>query len=185
MKFARGLFCVVQHHPQSTHSMVYSLSLPQHCAKFHLSFNPVPVNALLDKSSAIVCVQMRIAYAQIGRKLFSCSDDNVAFPRSWVISLRDLKLYVFFSPFFLFLSLSFMGVLWNSVQVKQAHCDDDDAKMREFGEHILPCGRNGEKCILFKRSHIHQSCPCIALIHIFFHTNTKGKKRILSHFNKM
>lgn len=68
-----------------------------------------------DMSSVIICVsmcvQIRIAYAQIGRKLFSYSDDNVAFPRRRVISLRDLNLYddSYFFPLFLII-LTFMGV---------------------------------------------------------------------------
>lgn len=85
-----AFFCIVQHlFFSALHSLCHAKPEKER-VKFHweflIQFPWMQSNKMLE-----IC-ECGIAYAQIGRKLFSCSDDNVAFPRSWVISLRDLKL---------------------------------------------------------------------------------------------
>lgn len=145
----------------------------------------------MQSNNILEMCECGIAYAQIGRKLFSCSDDNVAFPRSWVISLRDLKLCddAFFplSPPYSHYFISLMGecvcvcvCLWYSLQAKHI------TMMKQNGmslANIFSKRKNENKCILLKWSHNYQLCPmalrCITLHQFisFSHTPTKMEWR--------
>lgn len=91
MKIAEGpFFCIVQHlFFSALHSLCHAKPEKER-VKFHWEF--IIQFPWMQSNKMLEICECGIAYAQIGRKLFSCSDDNVAFPRSWVISLRDLKL---------------------------------------------------------------------------------------------
>lgn len=95
-----------------TFEMEIAQGLFLHCA-LHCTFFAIPRRKRREKETVKLCTisfefliqfpwmqsnntsremrtEWRIAYAQIGRKLFSCTDDNVAFRRSGVISLREI-----------------------------------------------------------------------------------------------
>lgn len=153
-------------------------------------------------SSAVVCVHYELLHAQIGRKLFSCSVDNEAFPSSWVISLRDLKLYGLSPPLrlscalaharslSLFSSLSFMFVACfeNSVQVK--HITMMVQKWKSFAKKHILCGRIRGNNVHFAQMNptstfIVMAMHCINLYLLSSHIHTHTIKQTHANANEI